>query len=728
MRAKSTLRLALVALALSTGVGAAQAPTTGGAAEEVTRRQRHWTADADPDADPDPDPDPLSSRSSPDEEKLPEVGETVVSATRLPRPAADLPTTVLVVRSDELERSAATTVDATLRTLPSFATLRRSTSLVADPSSQGLNLRGVAPSAVARALLLDDGVPVNDPFGGWIAWRAVPRLGLERVEVAPGGASALYGSFALGGVVALVPRAIDGAALRAEAYGGSLGTRGAAVWAADRAAALGGSLEAEHAATDGYVVVAPWDRGAVDGRASARHTTVSARVLAERATGARLTLGGTFFDEDQDGGTRYTQAAQRTATARLGLAARVGEVRVDAALYGGARRFTQDRARFSADRGSEALAASQEVPSNDVGGWAVAALPPLGAHVVSAGLDLRRVSGTSRERLYPPDPAPSSPVAREASGTQWTGGLFAQDAWSPSAALELAGAARVDLWRDEDGRSGVTRADGALEEVHHPARTRAVLSPRLAVRWSPSSAVTVRASAYRAFRAPTLNELYRPFQVGTVLTASNPALDPETLVGGEAGPELRLGGVSLRATGYWNALLDPLTIVTLEAPLPDGSTRQRANLGRARVRGLETEVAWHLSGPLALSAAWTLADSRVTSAPGYPELVGKALVHAPAHRISGRAVLASARLGSAAVEVRWLGRAFEDDRNTLELPAYATLDLFASRPIAGGLELFAAIENALDRSYLVGRAGVDTVGAPRAARAGLRFAGGAARR
>ncbi|ABS28433.1 TonB-dependent receptor [Anaeromyxobacter sp. Fw109-5] len=720
MRAGFALRRALVALALSTGVGVAQ-PGAAGRGDEAGDRDR--TA-AHPERGA-----VANAADSRDDEPPPDVGETVVSATRLPRPVADLPTTVLVVRSDELDRSAATTVDATLRTLPSFATLRRSTSLVADPSSQGLNLRGVAPSAVARALLLDDGVPVNDPFGGWISWRAVPRLGLERVEVAPGGASALYGSFALGGVVALVPRAIEGAAARAEAYGGSLGTRGAAVWAADRAAALGGSLEAEHAATDGYVVVAPWDRGAVDGRASARHTTVSARVLAERATGARLTLGGTFFDEEQDGGTRYTQAAQRTATARLGLAARVGEVRLDAALYGGARRFTQDRARFSADRGSEALAASQEVPSNDVGGWAVAALPPLGAHVVSAGLDLRRVSGTSRERLYPPDPAPSSPVAREASGRQWTGGLFAQDAWSPSAALELAGAARVDLWRDEEGRSGVTRADGALEEVHHAARTRAVFSPRLAARWSPSSAITVRASAYRAFRAPTLNELYRPFQVGTVLTASNPALGPETLAGGEAGPEVRLaGGLSLRATGYWNALLDPLTIVTLDAPLPDGSTRRRVNLGRARVRGLETEVAWHPSGPLALSAAWTLADSRVTSAPGYPELVGKALVHAPAHRVSGRAVLAGGRIGSAALEVRWLGRAFEDDRNTLELPGFATLDAFASRPLVGGLELFAAIENALDRRYLVGRAGVDTIGAPRAIRAGLRFAAGASGR
>lgn len=710
---------ALIAVALSAAVAAA----------DSSGPERGERREVDHGLDPDRAGDTPSSPLPGGGDSLPDLGETVVSATRAPRPAADLPTTVLVLGAEELARSPATTMDAALRTIPSFATLRRSTSLVADPSSQGLNLRGVAPSAVARALLLDDGVPVNDPFGGWVPWRAVPRLGLERVEVAPGGASALYGSFALGGVVALVPRPIERAAARAEAYGGTHGTRGAALWTGSRARWLGGALEAEHAATDGYAVVAPWDRGPIDGRASARHTTVSARLLAEPAGGPRLTLGGAFFDEDQDGGTRYTRAAQRSVTARLGLAGRAGPVRLEAALYGGSRRFTQDRARVSADRSAESLAVSQEVPSTDAGGWAVASLPRLGAHALSAGIDLRRVEGTSRERLHPPEVSASSAVARSASGAQWTGGLFVQDAWSPGPALELAGAARVDLWRSEDGRTSVTRAGGEVEGASHAARTRAVFSPRLAGRWSPSSAVTLRASAYRAFRAPTLNELYRSFQVGTVLTAPNPALESETLHGGEAGPELRLpGGVSLRATGFWNVLSDPMIIVTLDAPLPDGATRQRVNLGRARVRGVEVDAGWSAAEPLALSVAWTLTDARVTSAPGHPELVGRRLPHDPRHRVSARAVLEQARIGSAALELRWLSTAFEDDRNTLALPAYATVDLLAARPLAGGLEVFAALENALDRRYLVGRAGVDTIGAPRTVRAGLRFAAGAASR
>src|SRR5437868_11466378 len=81
-------------------------------------------------------------------------------------------------------------------------------SLVADPSSQGVTLRGLGPSGVSRALVLEDGVPLNDGFGGWVYWDAVARLGIARVEIAPGASSALFGSSAVGGAVEIVSRAV----------------------------------------------------------------------------------------------------------------------------------------------------------------------------------------------------------------------------------------------------------------------------------------------------------------------------------------------------------------------------------------------------------------------------------------------------------------------------------------------------------------------------------------
>src|SRR5690348_9573193 len=173
--------------------------------------------------------------------------ETVVTATRAPRPVREVTSTVTVIPRAELERSPGVRIDDVLRgAVPSFATFRRTSSVAADPTAQGVNLRNVGPSGVSRTLVLLDGVPVNDPFGGWVYWRALPRLGLERVELAPGAASALYGSAALGGVVELFSRPQLERALDFDAEWGTRQSLDVALRAADRWGKLGASLEGEH--------------------------------------------------------------------------------------------------------------------------------------------------------------------------------------------------------------------------------------------------------------------------------------------------------------------------------------------------------------------------------------------------------------------------------------------------------------------------------------------------
>ncbi|MFT3916440.1 MAG: TonB-dependent receptor [Anaeromyxobacteraceae bacterium] len=655
---------------------------------------------------------------------LPE--QVVVTGTRSPRPTSSLPTTVEVLEGEAVRGSGATTADAALRQVPSFQTFRRSSSLAADPSSQGLALRGVGPSAVSRALLLDDGVPANDPFGGWVAWRSVPRLGLDRVEVAPGGASALYGSQALGGVVALVPRPIpEGATLEAESSGGALGTAAGALLGTARAGPLGVSLEGDALRTDGYRVVAPASAGAIDGRAGADHATGTLRLRWDAAPDLAVTAGAGAFAEDQDGGTRYTRSAARALTGRLGAVWSGEAGRLEALGWVAGRTFTQDRTRALAGRSDEELAARQRVPSRDLGGSLVLAPSTGGGHAPAVGLDVRRVSGEAGEDVFPAAGAPSTAtVRRDARGAQVLAGVFAEDALRLGEALEVAAALRLDAWRNAPATTSRTAADGTVETTRHASRADAQLSPRLAVRYRPHPALTLRASAYRAFRAPTLNELYRTFQVGTIVTAPEPALRAETLTGAEAGPELRLpGALRARLTGWWSVLDDPATIVTLAAPLPDGATRQRANLGRLRIRGLESSLAWGEAGPLAASVAYTLADARVVSAPGHEELVGSRPPQDPVHRVAG-SVRAGVGRVRGQVDVAWSSGQWEDDRNTLRIAGAAVVDASVAVRVGGGMELFGAAENLLDRRYLVGRAGIDTVGAPRLIRVGLRIVAG----
>lgn len=673
--------------------------------------------------------DAEAAGTPPPEDKPSEVRGTVVTATRLARPVRDVPTTVIVLPRAELERSPTLTQDALLRTVPSAATFRRTSSLVSDPTAQGLNLRGLAPSGVSRSLVLMDGVPVNDPFGGWVYWRALPRLGLERVEVVPSGGSALYGSAALGGVVQLVSRPIDGRSIEGDVAVGLLGTGLFAARVADRWGPLGSALEAEGLTTQGHPVVAPEQRGAIDQSTPSHHATLNGRVEYEASPSLRLHARAGLFREDQNGGTTFTtaraEAAHWSAGARL-LTEAGGSF--DFQLFGRVQRFEQDRARVAPDRSTESLAASQDVPSDEEGASVVWTGPRWelgGTHVLAAGADVRRVAGTSDERLFPPNPGPGSTALRRTEGTQLFGGVFLQELYTVTPAVELVAALRLDVWRNVDGLRRLEQVGGTVGEEYFEDRGDSQLSPRLGVRLRPWEWLTLRASGYRSFRAPTLNELYRPFQVGTVLTAANAGLGAERLVGGEAGFEaLALPGLTARATGFWNELEDPILNITLAEPLPDGSQRQRLNLGRARVRGVEVGADWRLSRRWTALLAYTYVDSEVREAPGAPELVGKELPQDPAHRATALVTFHEPRWVTATVQLRVTGPQFEDDLNERGMGGYAVVDVFLSRGVFWKVEAFGAVENLFDRQYLVGRSGIDTVGQPLLVRVGLRLRDG----
>jgi outer membrane receptor protein involved in Fe transport len=573
-------------------------------------------------------------------------------------------------------------------------------------------------------VVLVDGVPANDPFGGWVYWRALPRLGVERVEVVPGGGSALYGSAALGGVVALIPRPLDAPSLEADASYGSFNTVLLAARGAQRWERVGAALEGEWLRSDGYPVVAPSDRGPVDGDAPSMHGTLQGRLEARPTRRLKLTTTVGVFHERQNGGTPLTDAE-----VNLGHAAMRAQQRAGGAgdfvltLFGRLQRFEQTRARFSEGRTSEQLAARQDVPAGDAGGallWHGPTLRWLGTHRLVAGVDGRHVAGTSQERLFPPMASDAALVRREAGGRQWLLGAFVEDLYAPTSWLQVDAALRIDTWRNTAGRLERRRGDGSLAVEHFAARQEHAFTPRVGLLLQPLEAWLLRGAVYRSFRAPTLNELYRPFQVGTILTAANPALGPETLTGFEGGTELRVGELmNLRATAFWNRLEDPVTNRTLPEPLPDGSQRQRQNLGRAKVRGLELALTAAWAARLSAMLAYTLVDARVDVAAAGSGLVGKRLAQDPVHRGSLLVVFHDPALFSATLQARIIGAQYEDDQNTLRMKAFGLLDLLVSRRLFWRLELFASAENLTNTRYLVGRAGVDTIGAPLFVRGGL---------
>lgn len=643
----------------------------------------------------------------------------VVTGLRMPQAVSDVPAAVTVVDHDQLERAPETLADDILRVVPSVGTFRRSSSAIADPTSQGLNLRGVGPSGVSRALVLRDGVPVNDPFGGWVYWRALSPLGIDRIEIVPSGASALFGNFALGGVLQVISRPITGPAIDAVAAGGSLGTRRAAARATERIGELGVALDAEALHTDGYTPITPDQRGKVDGPAGSSHEAAGVRI--EHVRGDSTAHAGVrAFTESLDAGTEHTTAEVHTVTYDAGWELARGPGTLGVQLFGGQQRFDQERARVSADRSTASTAANQRTPSNNQGAVATWTGRPIAGHALVFGADAQRVSGTATDTLVPPMIAADTLVKRAAGGEQRFFGVFAQDAAQLTPELEVAAAVRLDGWQNLTASRTLTLGDGSAMTTPLSDVSKLQLDPRLGALVHVTRDVALRASAYRAFRAPTLNELYRPFQVGNVLTAANDQLRPETLWGGELGTQIVAEGLSLQSTAFWNQLNDPIANVTLAMPV-DGATRERENLGSTRIFGLDLDLSWRPSQAWTVRVGDLFSDAHVTSAPSQPGLVGKRLAQDPRQRAVGAVTYDSERFATLTAQARYLGPQFEDDLNTQPIGAVVLVDARAERGVGHGFSLFVTGQNLFDRRYLVGRAGIDTEGAPRTFELGVEY-------
>src|SRR4030095_6053068 len=126
-----------------------------------------------------------------------------------------------LLTSAERATMAAGALDDALRSTPGFTLFRRSSSRVANPTTQGVTLRGVSGAGSSRTLVLADGVPLNDPFGSWVYWNRIPLAAIDRVEVVRGATGDLYGAGALGGVIQLLTVQPNRTRARATIHGGS---------------------------------------------------------------------------------------------------------------------------------------------------------------------------------------------------------------------------------------------------------------------------------------------------------------------------------------------------------------------------------------------------------------------------------------------------------------------------------------------------------------------------
>ena len=646
----------------------------------------------------------------------------VVSASRAPQPVDEAPLSVSVIKADRLRDAAA--VDVALREAPAFGLFRRTSSVTANPTAQGVSLRGIGPSGASRSLVLLDGVPLNDPFGGWVTWSAVPRMSLGAAQVIPGGGSSVWGSAALSGVVALESAASESESGELRVEVGDFETVRAEAAAVH---AVGGGflrVDLDAFSTEGFYALAPETRGAVDRPFDSEHQT--ARIGWARPVGEtiRAAVTARYFAEERGSGTTMQENATRAGFGSLALSGKPRRgFAWDAVTYAQHQSFESFFSSVNASRNAETPANDQfDVPASAVGAAFTANWSADAKARTTLGGDVRWVEGETREDFL--FQAGRFTRRRFAGGEQLFAGVFVHhdrligERWRASVDM------RVDRWANTDGHlREVDRGSGAAvtnETYEKESGTEA--NPRVGLVWTAAPGWRVRGAAYRAFRVPTLNEYYRPFRVGTVNTLANPRLRKETLTGGELGTEITRGRVSFDMTGFVNELEDAVGNVTLSSA-PGAITRQRQNLDTVRVRGVEVGGKWRLTSVLDARLSYQWSEAEVTAARAQPSLVGRTLAQAPEHKATASLAWDAPQRVRVRALARYTSEQFDDDENQLVLREATTVDLQAERSFGAHVVIFAMVENVFDERVVTSRSptGLLTYDAPRWVRGGVRW-------
>ncbi len=658
-----------------------------------------------------------------------------VTATRAPEPLSAVPFTVDTVRQDALGDSASFTVDDALRGSADFSLFRRSDSLTANPTTQGVSLRGLGPSGASRSLVLLDGVPLNDPFGGWVPWSSVPADSLQEAEVVPGGGAAAWGNEALAGVIQLFskdPQPGNGsAALRL----GDFGTASAELSQAVRAGPGTLDLRGETFTTEGTGLVAASNRGPVDTDASMRHNAESARWLGKVSPLVGMTVTLRRSEEWRDNGTPYQQNHLRLSFGSVILRGVVGpDLSWTLATYAQDQNSSQAFSSVNAARTSETPASLQfAVPASAFGVSGSARVQePSGASTTFGG-DLRSVAGETREDFLYSKGAYTE--QRFAGGRQAFAGLFAERLQPLAPGLSAMVGARIDRWQDTDGHLRTTAlATGALlTESLYPDRSGTELSPSAGLTWAPTPELSLHMAGQHASRQPTLNELYRPFRQGNTTTLANPLLLTEHADTAELGARWDRGRLSLSVTAFAARLDDPVSNVTLaQGPgsfplfgiLAAGSTGQeRLNLGRVDTKGLQLGARWSLARCLDVDASAVCESATVGSAPVAPGLVGRSVPEVPRWNASLRVSWQPVARVFLVLRARAASSQYDDDQNLLRLAPYAVADASVRFLLSESFELFGAVDNLGDARVETARSalGVFNVAPGRAGSAGVRL-------
>jgi outer membrane receptor protein involved in Fe transport len=576
-----------------------------------------------------------------------------------------------------------------------------------------VTLRALGGNATSRALVLLDGVPLADPFFGYIPLSAIAPETLGTIRVTRGGGSGPFGAGALAGTIELE-----------SAEPGATGPFLGNVAINDRAETEASGVLTQKLGQGFAVASGRWDRGQgffttpaeqrvpATARAGFDSWNAALRAVAPLTDAIEVQARVGVFRDDRTLRFRGADSFSRGEDASIRIVGR-GEWQFDALAYVQARDF--GNVVISATRFTPTLN-QRRTPSTGIGGKFELRPPILEGHDIRIGADYRRADGELQEEALN---AVTGAITerRRAGGATENLGFFLEDDWQIGP-LTLNGGLRADRSSITGGFfRAVNPAGVVVSEVIAPDRADWTLSWRAGALFYATRRLDLRAAAYTGLRLPTLNELYRPFVVFPVTTQANADLVNERLQGFELGFDWQpVNEVVISVTAFDNEVENAIANVTIGPNL-----RRRANLPAIKAQGIEASVAAKV-GQVSLEASLAWTDAEVRGQGTSADLDGNRPAQTPELAASVTLAWTPAPGWRVAGTLRHVSAQFEDDRETDRLAPATTLDAFIAAPLLPRLSVIARAENLTDEAVITrNQGGSIDLAAPRTVWLGLRY-------
>lgn len=614
-----------------------------------------------------------------------DLGEVSVTATKTERKVADVPASIEVITEEDIKKTSANTVNELLQNI-SGVNVSSNSSIISN-SGAGTNkvlMRGFGGYSSGRVLVMVDGVAMNDAQSQNVEWNKIAIGDVERIEVVKGANSALYGSSAMGGVINIITKKPKEQKTDVSLTYGSMNTKMGSISTTGKVDKLGYYLSGTRTISDGYVKEVPASVNDKTLKTGIERDNLVAKVTYDISDNSDVYLNVSHF-KNQTTGTKdipnYNPFYQDDTSIKAGYNKYFNNGSdISVNLYA-----TKENKGYNYSYGTS-IDYESDTNVDRLGGNLKYTLS-IGNHVITTGLDIRY------DELDSKQPYTSGKLITK-QGKQDYSAIFIQDEIfiGNKAVINIGG--RYDRYDNHDGSQ--YQSDRVPTTTNYTSKTFSAFSPKVGAVYNFSEDLSVRASIGKAFRVPTLNDLYSTAYFSTIWYG-NPNLDPEKVLSYEVGFDYKLyDKAKFSLTAYQSDAEDFI----YNATRPDGD-KEKVNVGEVEIQGIETELFLPISDTLDFMANYTYNKSTITKFKTDTTLEGNSLILVPKHKASASVTYTNPQILNITANVRYVADRYSDDANTESkaYKGYTLYDLKLSRKITENSEFIFNIEDLFDKGY-----------------------------